>query len=288
MKKFQQKMTFEMKKMKELWFYKINLYDKNLIVFDGGLGSQLLSYFQYVYLVRNGHIPKVNVEYFNLEENSAFDPNFIRRPWALNRYGINISMLRNQTDSPPSLNLKIPTNLLFENNPLYFKKFKDLELSTKLPTDKKALLNFLRSHKVSKDYYAIHLRRGDFLTSASVNISDFETLQLCNTFFKNIEKLPIFIFSDSSIKKAWSFKLKKLGFNQVILCGPADSNLFLTHDLMRNAKILITSNSTYSLSAALLARKDQLTIVPMKFYSGYRDEPVNRVINELSSFSILS
>lgn len=284
----QQKIKFEIKKMKELLFYKIGLFDKNLIVFDGGLGSQLLSYFQYEYLQRNGHKPKVNVEYFSVVENYVNDPNIIRRPWALDRYSISISMLTEQTFTTPNLNFKIPTNLLFKNNAFYYKKFRELDLSTKLPIDGRALSNFLRNYKVSKDYYAIHLRRGDFLTAASVIVSDSEILKLGNTLFSNIEKRPIFIFSDSKVRKTWTSDLEKIGFKQVILCGPGNSDLFVTHDLMRNAKILITSNSTFSLSAGLLARKDQLTIVPMKFYAGYRDEPVNSAINELSSFSILS
>jgi hypothetical protein len=178
--------------------------------------------------------------------------------------------------------------LLFENNSFYYKKFKELDLRTELSINNTTLKKFLRTHKVSADYYAIHLRRGDFLTAASVIVHDSEVMILIAKFFNNIDKLPVFIFSDSKLKRTWISQLNKLGFKRVILCDPNSTNQFETHDLMRNAKILIASNSTFSLTAGLLARKDQLTIIPMRFYSGFRDEPVNKAINQLSNFSILS
>jgi hypothetical protein len=283
-----QKINFEINRIKEFFLFKISLYDKNFIVFDGGLGSQLLSYFQYVSLEREGLNPKVNVEYFTQKKNSSKGTNFILRSWALDRYGINLSKFSAPAGTPTSLNLKIPTNLLFENDSFYFQKFRELDLRSELPIDDKALKNFLRRHRVSMDYYAIHLRRGDILTTASVIVPDSEVLILTKKLFKNIEKRPIFIFSDSKVNKTWISELKKIGFRKIILCGPSSSSQFETHDLMRNAKILVASNSTFSLTAGLLARKDQLTIIPMRFYSGYRDEPVNKAINQLSNFSILS
>jgi hypothetical protein len=288
MQKPVQKMRFELKKMQELLMLKSALYDKNLVVFDGGLGSQLLSYFQYISLMRSGLNPKVNIEYFTKARNFSTDVNFIQRPWALDRYGITLSMFDNPTIVSQNLSLKIPTNLLFQNDSFYYKKFKELDLRTKLPIDDQALRNFLRSHKVTTDYYAIHLRRGDFLTAASVIVPDSDVLVLIEKLFKNIEKRPVFIFSDSKVKNKWISDLKKLGFNKVILCGPGSTNQLQTHDLMRCAKILVTSNSTFSFSAGILARKDQLTIIPMRFYSGYRDAPANQAINQLSNFSILS
>ena len=41
-----QKFLFEMNNAKEAIFLKFGVYDENLIVFDGGLGSQIMSFFQ--------------------------------------------------------------------------------------------------------------------------------------------------------------------------------------------------------------------------------------------------
>jgi hypothetical protein len=183
---------------------------------------------------------------------------------------------------------KIPTNLIPRDGINYFKKYQNLDLREKLPIDEKSTRQFCLKYNIISEYYAIHLRRGDFLTAASLTVSDEEVLALVNRIFVNFIKAPIIIFSDSKIDDNWHKTFKALGFDLIILCEPNNTDQFLTHDLMRNAKILVTSNSTFSLSASLLSRKDQITITPMNFYSGFRDEPANRLINQLSNFSIIS
>jgi hypothetical protein len=58
------------------------------------------------------------------------------------------------------------------------------------------------------------------------------------------------------------------------------------HCLMRSAKILVTSNSMFSLSAALLRPKNLLTISPKVFY-GNKYQFYNNGINSLSEWAIL-
>jgi hypothetical protein len=59
------------------------------------------------------------------------------------------------------------------------------------------------------------------------------------------------------------------------------------HALLRGADILITSNSMYSLSAALLQKKEGLAIMPKHFY-GKEFFSHNKSIQSLSNWMIFS
>ncbi len=287
LKKFKRKILFETQKLNENFLLIFSRYDENLIIFDGGLGSQILSYYQYEYLLRKGHRPQVNIKYY-IETEEKLDSNLERRQWALDRYGISLDKFKEDPASITESYMKIPTNLLTRKHINYFEKFYSLDLREKLPTSTKEINKYLKMHQVFSEYYAIHIRGGDYYTAASLMVPEEDILRLINKLFPNFVRQPIFVFSDSEIKDSIVEILKHHGYSKIILCGPNTIDQFITHDLMRNAKILITSNSTFSLSAGLLAKDTQLTLVPMKFYSGYRDAPANLLINELSNFSLLS
>jgi hypothetical protein len=283
-----QKFFFEMNNVKEKFFLKIGIYDENLVVFDGGLGSQIMSFFQMNHLINQGKMPQVNIEYYKKNKLHQSDENFVYREWALGRYGIPIDALGNFNVKITDSNLKVPTNLLPKKDPNYFKKFQDLDLKEQLQVNKDSIDAFLKKNGVDNHYYAIHLRRGDFLKAASKVVQDIEVMQFAKKLFPNLTKFPIFVFSDSPVDVSWKGNFLSMGFNKVILCGPEISDKYLVHDLLRNAKILVTSNSTFSLSAALLANDGSIAIMPNEFYAGFRDEPVNKLLSQLTNFSILN
>jgi hypothetical protein len=282
------KIKFELMKIKESIKYMNQMYDEDLIFFEGGLGSQILAYFEYLYLIQEGRTPKVNFDYFT--ESKEFDDtnSLIQRPWALGYYGVEISSFDSINKSHTTLKSRIPTNLLPRSKPNYFKRYKNVNFRSHFPINEKIHKTFLNENQITGDYYAIHLRRGDFRFVASAMVTDNEVLSLVQKLFELSLKNPIIIFSDSELDYSWFVNLQKMGFSKILLADVSKVDQFLAHSLMRAAKILITSNSTFSLSAALLSRSDQLTVVPMRFYGGYRDEPMNKLINQLSTFSIVS
>ena len=61
----------------------------------------------------------------------------------------------------------------------------------------------------------------------------------------------------------------------------------LVHDLMRCAQLLITSNSTFSLSAGLLnVRSDKRVLIPCSFFSESEQE-FNAIFRNLATFAIM-
>ena len=62
--KISQKLKFEINQRKEFLLLHSNYYDENLVVFEGGLGSQILSYFELTSLLSHGIKPKINFDYF--------------------------------------------------------------------------------------------------------------------------------------------------------------------------------------------------------------------------------
>ena len=285
LKKFKHKVLFEINKKREYYLFRLNRFNSNLVVFEGGLGSQLFSFFQFDYLINNGKKVEINLEYFNSNNKNEIN-HTERRAWALDKYGITLDLLKSQAKKVSKSNSKIPTNLLGVKNKNYFTKYLDLDLANKFPIDESWCNDFLVKNSIGDDFYAIHIRRGDFLAVASKLITDEEISKLSLKLFTKLPKLPILIFSDSNIEIKWIKEFKSIGFDNIKLIDRNTCSDSHVHDLLRSAKILVASNSFFSLSAALLSINDQLAFIPMEFYAGHRDEPINELINKLSKFSV--
>lgn len=290
-----------MKKIELLLFY-LSYYDKSLVVFEGGLGSQILSYFELLSLEESGIRPRVNLDYFLNQSNGqsnttttgsgdgkrvcAVEGGSINRPWALDLYGIKLSEISKLEMT--SLKRKIPTNFIKKVKPKYYEQFLKMNLKETFKVQDIKLNNFLTSKGVGSEYYAVHLRRGDYLEVASRIVSDEEVFEILSRILPNFKTAPVLIISDSQIDSGLVNKVRRINNQSVISVDPTEADMYLSHDLLRNARVLITSNSTFSLSAALLARDDQLAFLPTQFYSGYRESILNDLINRLSKFSMLS
>ncbi len=291
--KISQKLKFEINQRKEFLLLHSNYYDENLVVFEGGLGSQILSYFELTSLLSHGVKPKINFDYFaNGTENKIAitkdgggREGF--RPWSLDRYGITISQISSLGITKSSVKRRIPSNLLQIKKPDYYQKYLELNQKSLFAINEKAIEDFLIKKEISSNYYAIHLRRGDYLKVASKLVSDEEVFGSISKLLAVLPIAPVLIVSDSSIDGNLVEAISEINSQRVIPVDPDAADEYLSHDLLRKAKVLVTSNSTFSLSAALLARENQLTFLPLEFYTGYREEPLNLLINKLSKFSIL-
>lgn len=293
-KKIVEKVKFEIFKRYEYFIYRLGKHNSNLVVFEGGIGAQLFAYFEFLYLVKKGEEVEVNLQYFN--ESTVISTELKtpeNRAWGLDRYGITLDNLKSQSYKVSRRYNKIPTNLLGLDNLNYFTKYLALDLKNQFSIDESWCNNFYREYGIKKEnrkkeggFYAIHIRRGDFLKVASKILSEDSILQLSLKLFSKLPKLPILIFSDSAIDLIWIKEFKNLGFKQILLMDHTVCSDLHSHDLLRSAKVLVASNSFFSLSAAILSTGEQLAFIPMKFYSGYRDTAINKLINELCEFSV--
>jgi hypothetical protein len=155
----------------------------------------------------------------------------------------------------------------------------------------KSVYEFVQEITRSKDlksFGAVHVRRGDYLKVASKVIDFDEYLVLLKAIQGLIPKY-FFIISDSQLQEQEKETLNKLfghSHNLVFLDDP-HLDPFLIHCILREADLLVTSNSTFSFSAALLAKSDQLAFAPVNFHSGQNTEKYNRAFRAAGSFMTL-
>ena len=114
----------------------------------------------------------------------------------------------------------------------------------------------------NQDYISIHIRRGDYLSNRKIfnyYFSKFSPLRyiLAALSFipQEFKKLPIYIVTDD-IRWVYQFKeiIENNYPNQIFVLGNDDPTLDWT--ILRNSKLNICANSTFSYSAAILNYKN--------------------------------
>ena len=131
-----------------------------------------------------------------------------------------------------------------------------------------------------KNYLCIHIRRGDYVNVATHMVSDDDFIEIARKVTGLIS--GVVIVSDSIISD--SFRQAILGMHQnALFLDKVDA--VTAHRVMRNARVLICSNSQFSLVAALLNRS-ALVIMPKKWF-GDKHQKLATPISELCNFQIL-
>jgi hypothetical protein len=256
--------------------------EKPQIVFEGGLGSQLLPLIESLNLKSQGIAFDVSVDYFYPAEISK---NMVQRPWKLDRYGFPI-------EDVYKLGISNSTPSIFRRHKaLTFNQYARQIAPELIPIAEQVLQTFLKSYKlnIGSDFSVVHLRRGDYLNVSSRVISDEEVAHA----LVNVEKMldaDVFIVSDSKItlKKNSVFKdLLENSQRRFHFVEGTKIDELTVHDLMRTANFLVCSNSTFSFSAALLAKKNARAIAPIDFFDPETMETVNKRFRSAGNFFIL-
>ena len=140
---------------------------------------------------------------------------------------------------------------------------------------------YRKSELLGEQYLCLHVRRGDYLNVASHVISNESLDNIASQFSSLVDS--ILILSDSPVDIN-QFKSIVLKFENRIHIIDTDTDPVFSHSLMRNASILICSNSQFSLSAGLLSRG--LVVIPKTWHSP-KFKRLNQKINEMTEFSIV-
>jgi hypothetical protein len=133
----------------------------------------------------------------------------------------------------------------------------------------------------SSGYLCIHVRRGDYVNVASHLVADDEFIDLAGKFAGLVKHLAV--VSDSPIDEPFR-RAASSGYEQAVFRDNIDA--FTAHRIMRNARILICSNSQFSLIAALL--NPQALVVLPKHWFGQNDRAIEAPIHEACGFQILN
>ena len=265
-----------------------SIYHKTLVHIEGGLGSQILGVIAFWERQERYGIAKARCDLSYFRSPSRGD----LWNWELDRYQISLKDL--QTYESVSIKnifklksdflseLEINSNYWIQVRKKYFDRF---HFDFKPINDFKGkLVEFEEIHS----YGAVHIRRGDYLKVASKVIDFAEYLNLLLAIRELLPK-DLLIVSDSPLHEKEKEKLGHFFSNthNLIFLDNPQLDPFLIHCILRGADILVTSNSTFSFSAALLGKSGQRAFSPVNFHSGNDAERYNRAFRTAGSFMTL-
>ena len=262
--------------------------DYETIYFEGGLGSQILSYIDFANNPR-----RVDLSYFRfppVADNAGPDI----WQWELHRYGIKLDDFSEYENSKPfnPWITRRPSTLEYSSRVQRRSSIEKLKphknIQEHFPINTPALIKALEEFEIELDRtVSIHIRRGDYVRVASrlVEYREYENV------LKSISLQPnykLLFLSDSELPSEVKEYFKKVfADRKVEFFSENDISTHLTHDLMRMSKVLITANSTFSISAGLLSDANSLVLSPIEFFGGEDGYLKSRIFNRYGQFFVL-
>lgn len=258
------------------FLHSLNLTSKNVVYVEGGLGSQL--YGVMLGIARRECEPTVRIDtsYF-LDEPKHPTPDgsgLVRWPWELHRYGISATdfdMKRHR------FSIRLSARHQMELESEYLPRLTDRSWSDVFPIVPEAV-NELRQLGLTErigEFGCVHMRRGDYLSVSARVVGLMEVIGICER-VRPILPPTLLFFTDSSF--TWEEKgliHSNLSENNCVFLETNDQHS--VHGIMRLASFLVTSNSTFSYTAALLNQIPGLiTLSPTHFFG-----PLNQHVNSM-------
>ncbi len=164
---------------------------------------------------------------------------------------------------------------------LYHQAMREENIKNKFESNCNNWKNILNTKNIKiHNCIFIHLRRGDYLNIKSFNIVSedavYKIIKKLSDVFKNVV-----ILSDASENYKFTKKLKER-FEKVFWLDTLSP--FDTHMILRQAKLLICSNSQFSTTAAYLG--NCFSIIPQKHTSD--NDHIFQYKNNVTSFALLN
>jgi hypothetical protein len=250
-----------------------------VVVFAGGMGTQIIQAAVYFSLKEAGKQVFADLSYFRTEARMAEVGKIGQLThwfWQLDQFGLTQASFeqardlnRGNADMLADGQRMLDVGLAALQHPSIRARFKNsADVSAAIPDE--FLAKFL----------CIHIRRGDYVNVASHLISDEEFSQLICKFSGLLDHAVI--LSDSPIPQDLREVVTRK-FKSALFLDNIDP--YISHQIMRSARVLICSNSTFSLTAALL-NPDALVVVPRRWY-GEKDRGIEAPIHSRCSFQIM-
>jgi hypothetical protein len=257
------------------------------IAFEGGFGSQVLAYIEMEFFAYKKFDFDLDLSYFTTEDLQSIDAH---RPWRLSKFGIEIADIQ----STAKKNRKIRSSEFRSTNRDLW-DFGKKNAERFFPFDSKPVLDFLKNNGIDtkKKFTAIHIRRGDYLQLSSKIVTDQEVMDLVSK-LSNLINDFIVISSDSVLSRPMSKFFNQFALTRgkkILVLDSLEVDEVLIHQVFRLSDILICSNSTFSFSAAILAKKSNVSFAPIDFFDplswGGTTEKINRKFRDSGNFFIL-
>ncbi|MET0334443.1 MAG: hypothetical protein ABW190_09255 [Rhizobacter sp.] len=249
------------------------------VSFTGGMGAQILSAAIYFDKKDRGEVVFADVSYFDrpAEIHDAGKPGALSHwHWQLDRFSLPISMFSGDGSAPGQKLHAIvdgPEKMRLALNAL---EQPAVRARFQVPD---GLADVLGSDH-DDPFLCMHIRRGDYVNVADHLVSDAEFLAAAKPFAGLLRRLVI--LSDSAVPAALTAELEAdFGEVRVLKVDAYDS-----HRVMRGARVLICSNSQFSLIAAAMNPK-ALVLVPKQWFTGKLRE-IEAPIQERCTFQMMS
>jgi len=235
---------------------------QTVVVFQGGLGAQILSAAAYFSLKSDGHPVVADFSYFLKEPRVARAGGRGGRrgvsiwPWELEAFGLRKTDFEVAVKGP-SLPVVLSDDTPEKIN-IAAKALLNSEIAERFSIggdwERRILAKFgleTFGHSRVTGYVAVHIRRGDYLNVASWLVSDEEMLSVVLS--RAICRKKLVLSSDSRVPSRTIRALKR-SFDSVQVVNPEQASALETLVLLARSSEFFASNSQFSLVSALLGQ----------------------------------
>jgi hypothetical protein len=250
-----------------------------VVSFSGGMGAQIISAGIYFSKRLAGEAVYADLSYFDAPESVAT----VGRPgdcshwaWQLSPFGLQLDAF----EVAPQARI-VQANVLHDGP-------RKLELGLEALTQPQVQQYFslpnigdILPDAFSGGYLCIHIRRGDYVNVASHMLPDEDFVRIAAKFAGLTRHVAV--LSDSPISPSLRASISGFYEGSVFL---DNTDAFTAHCIMRGARILVCSNSQFSLIAALLNAK-ALVVIPRQWFDG-NDRSIEAPLHARCTFQILS
>ena len=254
-----------------------------LIKFEGGMGNQLLNAALYFYLENSGKKVYADLSYFEKETHVAEvgrKGEISHWPWQLGEFGI----MQSQFQTLEASNKLKKTALILPDDgnklQMVLNALRKDEIRMRFKIEEN-IGNILPNFQ-NFNFLCIHIRRGDYVNVASHMVSDEHFIQQAKMFSGLISNAVI--LSDSPISNEMQHAFSNLYTNIIFL----DSTDAMTaHKVMRLSRVLVCSNSQFSMIGAALNTK-ALVLLPTQWLGkGEIERSSEEILKKRSPFMIM-
>lgn len=249
------------------------------VVFAGGMGTQILQASVYFDLEQQGVPVYADLGYYSRPVHIAqpgVKGDLSHWPWQLDQYGITHATFRTKSSTDKLKRLADGDELVSSaitalSKPSIREKF----------TVKPDIASGFLSPTIAHNAVCIHIRRGDYVNVASHLMAD-ELFASIGKKFSGLCSQAV-ILSDSPVDSNLR-TLMQQHFSDITFLDHLDP--LSSHFIMRQARILVCSNSTFSLTAGLL-NETGLVVIPKKWY-GENEKNIEQKISAMCDFQIIT
>lgn len=250
-----------------------------VVVFAGGMGTQILQAATYFYYKKQGLNVYADLAYFDQPLSLAKEGQIGQLThwhWQLDQYGLQ----KNTFDISPGFE-KGESDVIVDGQRMLeigLSALVDPGINKKFESE--VMVESILKNINKDSYLCVHIRRGDYINVASHLIGDDDFLILIKKFSKLTNALVV--LSDSVIQDEFRSQVKPL-FENVLFLDEIDA--YQSHQIMRCAQILVCSNSTFSLTAAAL-NSQAFVVLPKKWF-GEKDQHIEVPIHNRCLFQLM-